>query len=270
MPIVTISRGSYSRGKEIAEATARRLGYECVAREVLIEASSDFNVREVKLIHALEDPPSFFDRFTGTKEKYIAYIQSALMKKFMEDNIVYHGLAGQYFVHHLPNVLKVRVVADMQDRVKYVMERDNLPENNARKAIEDIDRHRKSWGYHLYGFDPEDPLLYDMVLRIGNLTIDDAVDAICHTVSRDSFKTTPELKKHLEELYLASLVKAAVVEKKPDVDVWAEDGKIIVETSSLVTQEHKWQKLIEESAKTVPGVDNVEIRFKMSEYEAYD
>jgi len=50
MPIITISRGSYSRGKDVAEKLAQRLGYECLSRDILLEASDEFNIPEIKLI----------------------------------------------------------------------------------------------------------------------------------------------------------------------------------------------------------------------------
>ena len=54
MPIITISRGSYGKGKIVAEMVAERLGYTCVSRDVLLEASDMFNVPEVKLVRALK------------------------------------------------------------------------------------------------------------------------------------------------------------------------------------------------------------------------
>jgi hypothetical protein len=44
MAIITISRGSYSRGKEVAEALADKLGYGCVSRDILLEASKEFHI----------------------------------------------------------------------------------------------------------------------------------------------------------------------------------------------------------------------------------
>ena len=52
MPIVTISRESYTRAKDVAEKVAEKLGFQCVSREILIEASEEFNVPEVKLLQS--------------------------------------------------------------------------------------------------------------------------------------------------------------------------------------------------------------------------
>ena len=37
MSIITISKGSYSHGKEVAEKVAEKLGYDCIARDDIIE-----------------------------------------------------------------------------------------------------------------------------------------------------------------------------------------------------------------------------------------
>ena len=51
MGVITISRGSYSKGKEIAEKLAQKLEYDCISREILLKASEQFNVKEVKTVN---------------------------------------------------------------------------------------------------------------------------------------------------------------------------------------------------------------------------
>src|SRR3972149_1794608 len=92
MGCITISRGSYSYGKEIAEKVAARLNYECVGRDALLEASETFNIPEIKLLEAIRDAPSVLGRFTYGKERYISYIQAALLNKMKKDNIVYQAV----------------------------------------------------------------------------------------------------------------------------------------------------------------------------------
>nr|HID59368.1 cytidylate kinase-like family protein [Desulfobacterales bacterium] len=270
MPIITISRGSYSRGKEIAEKVAQKLDYECVARDVLLEASEEFNVPEAKLVHAIEDAPSFLDRFLYGKEKYIAYIQSALLKHFQKDNVVYHGMAGHFFVKDISHVLKVRIIADLEDRVRLVMERDKVSRKEALHFIRKIDDERRKWSQHLYGIDTRDPSLYDLVLHIKKITVDDAVDIICHTVGLERFHTTPESQKAMDDLFVASEVKAALIDLKPDVEVSASDGRVFVRTKASLLEEEKLVPDIEKVAKTIPGVKEVSIQVEMHPMEPYD
>jgi cytidylate kinase len=206
MSIITISRGSYSRGVEIAEMVAEKLGYQCLARDVLIEASKEFNIPEVKLIQALEDPPSFFERFTNEKKKYIAYIQTALINNLRADNIVYHGLAGHFFVKDIPHVLKVRIIADLEYRIKFVMERDKISRDKAIDFLKKIDSSRREWGQYLYGLNLEDPTHYDIVINTENLSLEVVVDIICEMVTLKQFQTTPESQKKMDNL--ASSLKA--------------------------------------------------------------
>jgi len=116
--IITISRGSYSKGREIAEKLAEALGYDCVSREVLIGASGRFNVPEIKLVRALHDAPKVLDRFSNGKKKYVAYIKQAFLEHVQIDNVVYHGLAGHFFLRGVGHALKVRIIADLNDRVR--------------------------------------------------------------------------------------------------------------------------------------------------------
>lgn len=64
MAIITISRGCFSHGKQLAECVAERLGYECISQEVLLEASKAFDIPETRLFDALHDAPGFFERIT--------------------------------------------------------------------------------------------------------------------------------------------------------------------------------------------------------------
>ena len=79
MAIITISRGSYSKGKEVAEKVAQRLGYDCISRDVVVEASEHFNIPEIKLVRALHDAPSVLERFTYGKERYLTFFEAAFL-----------------------------------------------------------------------------------------------------------------------------------------------------------------------------------------------
>ncbi len=261
MAIITVSRGSYSRGKEIAEKVAEKLGYECIGRDTLIEASEQFNIPEVKLIRAIHDAPSILERFGYGKERYIAYIQAALLKHVQRDNIVYHGLAGQFLLRGIPHVLRVRVISNWDERVALEMERENILRKEAEHILESDDEQRRKWSKYLHGIDTADPSLYDLVLHVSSLTTDDIVGIICHTVGLPHFQTTTESQNSLEDLLLASEVKAALIDMKPDIDVSASDGLVLVKTKTHVSQEDHLVHEIREVGGSVPGVKKISVNF---------
>lgn len=259
MSIITISRGSYSRGKEVAERVAQRLGYECIAREVLLEASEQFNIPEANLLMTIKNAPSILDRFTYGREKYIAYIQAAILKHFQKDNVVYHGMAGHFFVKGVPHVLKVRIIADMENRLKIVMERDGISAKKALQTIKRLDEERLKWSRQLYGIDTGDANLYDLVLHIQKLTVDDAADLICHTINLKHFRTTPESQVIMDDLVLAAQVKAAFIELKPNIQVVAKDGVVNLWIEAYTANDLELIQEFRQAVGNIPGLKELKI-----------
>ncbi|MEJ5375133.1 MAG: cytidylate kinase-like family protein [bacterium] len=260
MSIVIISRGSYSHGKEVAEKVAQKLGYRCIAREVLLEASEHYNVPEAKLQEAIQNAPSILDRFVYGKEKYIAYIQAALLRHFKEDNVVYHGMAGHFFVRGIAHVLKVRIIADLEERVRIVMDREKIPREKALKYIEQLDEERRNWSRRLYGIDTRDPSLYDLVLHIRKLSVEDAAEIICHTLKMEHFKTTPESQRAMEDLALAAEVRAILTPLRPDVEVSSTDGVVLIQVRANEAQEAVIVQEMAEALRAVPGIKELKVK----------
>ena len=260
MSIITISRGSYSYGKEVAEKVARKLGYQCCAREVLLAASKEFNIPEIKLLQAVHDPPSILERFSYGKEKFIAYFQAALLQFLQKDNVVYHGLAGHFYVKGVSHVLRVRIIADMKDRVRIVMGLNNISYEDAIERINKDDLARRKWSQNLYGIDTADPILYDLVIHVHKMSVDDAVEVICHTVGLETFKTTFESQKAMEDLVLASEVKTTLLELRPEIQVFVHDGVVTLGASSQIMKDPDLVREMETITGRISGVKEVNIK----------
>ena len=192
MPIITISRTSYTYGKKVAEAVADTLGYTCISREELMDASQEFNMPGLKLVREL---PIILDQTIFNKHRYISYIRSALLKHLAKGKVVYHGFCGHILLKDIDHVLKVQISADLEDRVKIVMDRDGLSRSEALLFIKSIDDARKNWCQKLYRIDLSKVCQYDISLNISKFPIDEAVDVICKTAMLDRFKTTAESRK---------------------------------------------------------------------------
>ena len=260
MAIITISRGSYSKGREVAEKTAARLGYRVVSRDLLLEASDRYDVPEVKLVRAIHDAPSILDRFTYGKQGYIAYIRSALTDLAAADNLVYHGLAGHLLLKGVPHVLKVRIIADLGERTAAEMLVNDLTEPQARSLILKDDAERRKWTQSLYGADPWDPYLYDLVLHIHKLNADDAVDLIVEAAGRDSFRTTAESQRKMEDLALACRIKAALVKEEcVNLSVTCEYGNVVVYPGPGGRHPQHLDDKLEAVVRKMPGINHLEV-----------
>ncbi len=259
MAIITISRGSYSMGKEVAEKVAARLGYECISREVLLDASEYFKIPEIKLSRAIHDAPSILNRISGGKQKYIMYILSAFADRIAKDNVVYHGLAGHLFLANVAHALKVRIIADFNHRIALVEKRDNISRNEARSLLIRDDHERQNWTKSLYKTDPADSSLYDLVININKLTVDHAVDFICQAATYKELKTTESSRQKVKDLALACRVKSAILEQGFDVSVTSDYGNILVYTKAGDRLIHNLQKIVKSLDGKIKGINNIEI-----------
>jgi len=255
MSIITISRGSYTRGKEVAEKLAQTLGYQCLSRDILLEASELYNIPEIKLVRAIHDAPSILERFTYSREPYVAYIRAALLHQVQKDNVVYHGLAGHFLLKGVPHVLKVRIIADLEDRVKEEMKRENISAEEARRILRKDDDERRKWSKHVYGIDTWDPSLYDLVINIKYITVDGAVDIIKCALKDPCFQTTPEGQKLVDEMSLAARIEAALIEDIPSIQVEAKEAEVFIYLKRDLCKDKELISRIKRLASKVAGSD---------------
>ena len=259
MGVITISRGSYSMGKAVAEKVAEQLGYDVVSRDLLLSASERFGVPEIRLVRAIHDAPGILARLRHSKQSYLAFIQAALTERASQDNMVYHGLAGHLLLWQIPGVLKVRITADLETRVANEVQREGISAREAREILLEDDRQRRKWTQSLHGFDPWDSNLYDLVIRIGRLAVDDAVDMICQAAQREGFRTSDKLLQTMRDLALACRIKAELVEDFPALGVRSEYGNVIIYTKDKGHVGAALQKRLDAIRKATSGIYNLEV-----------
>jgi cytidylate kinase len=258
---ITISRGSYNKGKEVARKVAEMLGCRCIAREVILDACKEFNIPEIQLRRAIHDAPSILERFTHGKEKYIAYFKAALLNHLLADNVVYHGLAGHFFVERAVRVLKVRIMSDMEDRVRCEMEREGVSREEALRVLMSDDDQRRKWSLSLYGIDTADPSLYDLVIHLKDgTTVDHAAGIICQAAAFAGFQRDERSQKAIESLAFTARVKAELVRVKPDVEVSAKNGFVRLNLKVALEEEEDVVAELRRVAESIPGVGRVDIK----------
>lgn len=269
MAIITISRGSYSRGKEVAERVAQKLGYECVARKVLLEASEEFNIPEFKLVRELHDAPSLFQRFSRTQKDYLSFIRTAFLEHVQKDNVVYHGLAGRVFLSGVAHVLKVRIIADLEDRIREERTREQLSYEKAQDLLLKDDEERRKWSQSLYGTDNRDPANFDLCVHIRKLSVEDASEIIAETAQLPAFQTTPESQLALDNLLLASRVENRLLKGYDLISICAQQSEVTVELRAPLEHEVRICDEIREKLRDVDGLDETFIRFTPTGYASW-
>ena len=97
-------------------------------------------------------------------------------------HVVVVGRGAQVLLANRHDVLHVRIVAPLQLRVAYVMQREGLDLKTARSRVQlkDNDRHRYLQAQ--YRHNPDDSHLYDLVVNTGVLSLDSAVALIAQAL----------------------------------------------------------------------------------------
>lgn len=195
MAIVTISRGSLSGGRAVAECLAERLGCRCLAREILQEAARALGVSEDVVRAGFETTPGLWARLTREREKYVQAVKTALAEACLEGDLVYHGLAGQFLLRGLPGVLRVRLIAPLEQRMRALVEAHHrMSRQAAVEFIRNVDQDRRRWVELTYDADVEDPSFYDLTVNLRSLSLDGACAAISEACAQREYAVTADVK----------------------------------------------------------------------------
>ena len=258
MAIITISRGSFSGGKMLAEEIGKALNYRVVSREVLVSGAKNYGVSKDKLAEALETPPKFWDRFKHERRLYLSIIQAALCDEVIGNRVVYHGHAGHLLLKGLFPVIKVRVIAPVEYRLNLLMKTRSMKENEALRYIQKKDEERIRWTKFLYGVDWYDLDLYDIMINLENVEMDCAVDILMKLAGKKDGKMNEEHWQQLNDHCLNSHVRAALALNEAtaaaEIDVSVKNG--VVYLSGTVANEILVEKIIAQ-AQEVPGVKEI-------------
>ena len=260
MPIITISRGSFSGGKMLAQAVAHKLGYRCIDRDQVIQKAAAWGVSQEQLRTAIEKPPTFLGQSQHTKYIYLAYIQAALTEEVRTGNAIYHGLAGHLLLGAGPHILRTRIIAPMEFRIGTVQERLNYSRKEAIAYIEKMDGDRRKWTQFLYGVDWRDASLYDIVVNLEQMNLEEACDVLCTVARLKCFASTPTTHRALHDLAKASRVKANLAMDPATSDlqfeVLAHDGSVSVKGDIVSPRQ---VKEIARIARAAPGITEVHL-----------
>ncbi len=198
MAIITISRGSLSGGRAVAECLGRRSGFAVVGREVLQEAAEKVGISPEALQGKFETTPGLWARLTKDREKYVAAVQTALAEWCTRGNLVYHGLAGQFLLREIHGILRVQILAPLEMRVQNLLAtHPRMTREQVSVFIRKVDQERARWVRVMYGADVMDPANYDLTINLQALSIESACEAIAESASQPRFSLTPEMESEI-------------------------------------------------------------------------
>jgi cytidylate kinase len=212
MAVITISRRYGSGGDEIAGRVCQLLKYRYFDKALMAGVAAEMGLAAEEIVDLSEDiheVRGFLERLFSSSRKVtqleaipedrpgsvievvkkldeaqsIALIQNMIQAAHEEGNVVIVGRGGQAVLRDKPDVLHVRVEAPLDDRVQRLYDRANYSLGGAQDAAIKHDRASADYLKRFYKIDWSDPLLYDLVLNTGRLTVEAAAQLIVRAIT---------------------------------------------------------------------------------------
>ena len=176
--VITISRQMGSLGREVARATADRLGFRLVWRELINQAAIRCGSPEVAL--AAIDELGLLGLCPSSKacRAYRQAVRQVMEEIAAQGRAVIIGRAGQVILHDWQGALHIRVIAPVKVRALRIATLQGISLETALAQVDASDRYRHRYLKRYYGVRWEDPDLYDLVINTSRMQPTDAAQLI--------------------------------------------------------------------------------------------
>jgi cytidylate kinase len=272
MPVITISRQEGSLGDEAARALAEELGFHLVSREDIHSLAARYDPAYQKDIERLEREghPGFWEKILLGSPFYASLFAAVIFEMASRGRVIILGRGAQVVLAGLPRVLRARVVAPTRVRVRRVMERQGLAEEETASYLQHRDHERRELVRQIFRQDPRDWQLYHLVLNTGDLDAAGAV-ALLRQAHLELNRVSPAdpSSEELKARALGKLAEAVIrrrVLASDMVEAHGQVGGVVAVTGHLPSEADRDKAL--ELVREMEGVSEVRDEVKVSRIPA--
>jgi CMP/dCMP kinase len=206
MPVITIGRQFGAGGNVVAEMLSRELKVDVLESRIIDEVAHRLQLPKEEVEAEDEQPGSLLHRLLmalgsasgepmiqpeatvwnppnvdpvfDTRRAVLEITQHVIKEAAREGNVIIVGRGGAYILRDFEGALHVFLRAEDAIRVKAVMARLKLTEEEARRRLKQSDENWTAYIKQVYGHDRNLAGHYDLVLDTGRLGYDATVAAI--------------------------------------------------------------------------------------------
>lgn len=190
-PYVAISRETGANGGELAARLAERLGWKSLDRELLDFLAERYNLSRITLEFVDETVASWFHEIFGkwleeqmvSQAEYVHRLGRIVLLAAQHESTVFVGRGIQFMLPR-ESGMAVRVVAPKKQRVERIMKLRQMDWAEAERYVADTDRGREQFVERYFHRDANDSHLYDLVVNLECMSLDDATDLIAAQCER--------------------------------------------------------------------------------------
>src|SRR5262245_32984181 len=188
---ITVSREFGALGHTVAAELGKRLGWPVYDQEIMHKIAEEIGRPSFEVAGFDEKPSGWFEDFLSSLASKYRVGPTGYLRKLVG---VVRGLGavgrcvvvgrGANFVLPPETTLRVRLVADLPDRIHAVARLKGIPEREAAREVEKTDRERSLFVSRNFGKDLADPHHYDLVVNTSSVGVEGAADIILAALHR--------------------------------------------------------------------------------------
>ncbi len=206
MAVISVYKSFASGGRELGRILAKNLGYQYVDKSLFQEIAEALHVsegtlesfeqsRQYRISNVFSNlfSKSYIQRIVGydksvvEEQEYQNSLKKLVLSVAEEDNSVIIGRASHYFLKDRKNCFRFRLVAPLEFRLRYAVEKLGISPAQAQGVIERRDRNQQWFHRSVCGDNYDRPLLFHLTANTGLISIEKTAEIILSVV--DSIKT---------------------------------------------------------------------------------
>jgi len=272
MAIITVSREMGTGAYHIASEVAKRLKYTMIDGPRITALAPKYGLTPEMMQLVDEKPPAYVTAEDRKRAAALNEIELIILDLSRKGNVVVYGRGGQDLMKGCKNILRLRFIADFEERVERFAEREWIDPDMARSLIRRSDHQRGGFIHFYFDRDWQNPNAYDMVFNTSRLSEETIIDCITTAVKEPSLKDTDKssvaeidtviLTKRIETALLCS---PALHDYRP-FTIAINKGNVTL-SGYIVSEEQK--KAAISVVKSVKGVSSVQEDIQVVDYKAY-
>ena len=197
MAVITISRQFGAGGKTLGKKIADEFGYTFADSEIIKMVAEMANV-STNFVETIEkEAGGKFSKFISKtvskplvgrilkdergyidEEIYLDYLVLIIAQMGDDGNVVILGRGSQYILNDLPDAYHILLIDRFENRVRFMQKNYDLSQGRATQVVKNEDKRRMNLYRKLSKSDYDNPELYHLVLNMGRVNHDKAIELI--------------------------------------------------------------------------------------------
>lgn len=265
MPVIALTQEMGSLSKDVAMRLGEVAGLAVLRDEVVENVAERMQVAPSLIRRLREGQAGLVERLKTDKQQVALYSAEEVFAQAEGGNVVLRGWGATCLLRPVQHVVRVRVTRPLAQRVEWLMEHLGTDDRDAAESeVRRSDAAHAARMNAQFGVTWGDPLLYDIVLNTGRISVDSCVALVQQLAARPEFQETEQSRSTLRRLALRARVRAALKAnastKDVDIQIDTSNGDTVLTGIVLNEQEKAEAGRV---AAGVPGVGNVDNRLNL-------